>query len=319
MIDATLIVIPVLIVLLAPIVFSMIVLTGQETVRMIETFGKYSATAEAGLSFKLPWPLQSASGEFSLQQLQLSESVNVKSKDNAFVEVPIHLQYRVDPARARDAFYKLASPQSQIRSYIVNQVRSTASGLTFDELFQSKDMFEADVEETLKDRMSKFGYVMVNILVDDPQPSDDLRESFDRVIASKRLREAAENEAEAERVLAVAKAEAEGEALEIKGRSYSAFRKTVAEGNAEALKQFCGETGLKPADGLSFFNSINEMEAVRDAAASGGRVVFVSGSAKGGTNSEMMGLLAGMDDSGAKPAPSKGKTRPAKAQAAGEA
>lgn len=272
-----------------------IVITGQERVRMIETFGKFSKTAEAGLSFKWPAPFQFASQPLSLQQLQLSETVKVKSSDNAFVEVPIRLQYRVDPRRVKDAYYKLSNPEAQIRSYIVNQVRSTASGMSFDELFQSKDTFENAVEETLKDKMTEFGFIIANILVDDPQPSEELREAFDRVIASKRLLEASKNEAEAERVIAVAKAEAEGESLEIKGKAYASFRQTIAEGNAEALSAFVKDTGLSARDALEFFKNINEMEAVRDASSYGGRVVFVAGSAKKDENAALLGMLAGND------------------------
>jgi regulator of protease activity HflC (stomatin/prohibitin superfamily) len=200
----------------------------------------------------------------------------------------------------------------------VNQVRATAGGLTFEELFRSRDVFEADVEETLKEKMTEFGYIIVNILVDDPQPSSDLRDAFDRVIASKRLREAAENEGEAARVLAVAKASAEGESLRIKGEAYAHFRKTIAEGNAEALNKIAGETGLTAKDGLAFFNSINEMEAIRDAAANGGKVVFVAGSAKNDSESALLGMVsAGGDDTPAGKTTSEGKAT-SKAKATSE-
>lgn len=277
------------------IILTMIVITGQQNVRMVETFGKFSSVRTAGLSFKLPWPIQSASRSFSLRQLQLAEDVGVKSVDNAFLTVPIKLQYRVNPELADDAFYKLDDPEGQIRSYIVNQVRATASDLSFEQLFRSRNTFESDVAETLTDKMTEFGYTIVNVLVDDPQPSKDLRDAFDRVISSQRLKEAAANEGEAARIMSVAKAEAEGEALEIKGKAYAEFRKTVAEGNAEALNKFVGETGLTAKDGLTFFNSINEMEAVRDAAQQGGKIVFIAAAAKAESTSAVLGLVAGAD------------------------
>lgn len=251
----------------------------QQTVQMVETFGKFTSVRKAGLNFKAPWPFQSTSVPLSLRVLEIGQDVTVKSIDNAFLKVPIRVQYKVREEHADDAFYKLEDPEEQIRSYIVNQVRATASGLTFDALFQARDTFESDVSDTLEGRMRSFGYEIINVLVDDPQPSDDLRKAFDRVIAAKRLKEAAENEGEAARVLAVAKAEAEGQSLTIKGNAYAEFRKIVAKGNGEALQEFCGRTGLTGHDALAFFTSINEMEAVRDASNHGGRVVFVAGSA----------------------------------------
>lgn len=268
-----------LIVVAIPVIASMIVITRERHVRVIETFGRFSSVRQPGLSLKLPWPIQKASSNFSLQIREIGEEVGVKSSDNAFLVVPIRVQYRVKAGAERDAFYILENPEEQIRSYVVNQVRSSASGMSFDALFQSRDSFETAVEETLTARMTEFGFHIENVLVDDPQPSAQLRDAFDRVIASERMREAAINEAEATRIKMVAKAEAEGEALTIKAEAYANFRKIVAEGNAEALTRFSGSTGLAPEAGLSFFTSINEMEAVTGAAEAGGRVVFVAGSA----------------------------------------
>ena len=282
----------VVLVLAAILAATTVVITPQQHVRMIETFGKFSRTTSAGMGFKLPWPIQSAGAPFSMQIREISESVSVKSSDNAFVVVPIRVQVRVSETNAQDAFYKLDDAEGQIRSYVVNQVRSTASGLTFDDLFRSRDTFEQDVETTLKVRMSSFGFVIENVLVDDPQPSEELRRAFDSVLAAQRLKEAALNEGEAARIKAVARANAEGESLEIKGRAYAAFRKLVSEGNAEAITLFVGQTGISPEKALSFFDGINEMEAVRDAAASGGRVVFVASSAKSGEASALMGMVA---------------------------
>ena len=290
---------------------SMIVVTSQQHVKIVETFGKFASVRGAGLSFKLPWPIQTASSNFSLKIMEIAEEVTVKSSDNAFVTVPIRVQYRVSDNGAEQAFYKLDDPESQIRSYVVNQVRSTASGLTFDELFRSRDNFEQDVESTLKVRMTSFGFRIENVLVDDPQPSQQLREAFDRVIASQRLKEAAENEGEAARRLAVAKANAEGQSLEIKGAAWSKFRKTIAEGNAEALENFVGTTGLSPAEALVFFTSVNEMEAVRDAAGEGGRVVFVAGSARSGSDPALLGLMTeALPETGHAPSRDRGTAGP---------
>ena len=275
-----------------------IVITRQQHVRMIETFGKFSHVASAGLSFKLPWPIQMSTTDFSLKLLEIAEEVNVKSSDDAFLCVPIRVQFCVEANNAKDAFYKLDNPYDQIRSYVVNQVRATASGMTFNELFQARTTFEEGVEATLKGRMAEFGFNIENVLVDDPQPSDDLRKAFDRVISSKRLKEAAVNEGEAARTLAVAKATAEGESLKIKGVAYAEFRKTVAEGNADALEAFSGKTGLTAVAGLEFFTSINEMEAVRDAADAGAQIVFVTGSASAKSTNDpvLMGMIAANAD-----------------------
>lgn len=263
--------------LLAWIVGTGIVIVQQQSVRMVETFGRFSSVRQAGLSFKLPWPIQTVTRPLSLKVHEIAQDVSVKSIDNAFVVVPIRVQFAVAPAEAFSAFYKLSDPSEQIKSYIVNQVRATASGLTFNELFQSRDVFEADVRQTLEAQMREYGFVISNVLVDDPQPSSELRTAFDRVLASERLKEAAANEGEAEKILRVKQAEAEKAAMELKAQAFANFRTTVAEGNAEALKVFVKDIPIAPETVLRFFAEINQMEAIRDAAASGGRTVVVAG------------------------------------------
>lgn len=272
---------------------TMIVITKQKHVRMIETFGHFSSIRTAGLSFKLPWPFQSASEDFSMQLMPLSENVQVKSKDNAFVTVPIHVQYQVNPDGAEAAFYSLENPSSQIRSYVVNQVRATASSKSFDDLFKARDTFKDDIESMLSVKMAEFGFKIVDVLVDDPQPSEDLREAFDRVLASTRLKEAASNEGEAAKILSVAKANAEGEALKIRGNAFKDFRKTIAEGFGEALDELAGKTGLSKESLLTFLLDINEKEALTNAAQSGGKIVYVTGSAqRGAPDPAALALLA---------------------------
>ena len=289
---------------------TMLVVTPQQSIRMIETFGKYAGTRQAGLTIKAPFPIQSASRPFSLRLREIAVDVGMKSIDNAFVQVPIRVQFMVDPKRAREAYYLLEDAEGQITSYVINQVRATGGAKTFNELFTSRDAFESDVQELLEERMDEFGYVIRNVLVDDPQPSNELREAFDRVIASERLKEAATNEAEAERIKQVAGAQAEKESMVLRGEAISSFRKTITEGNAEAINSFTADTGLTAADALAFITSINEMEAVGRASEAGGSVVFVAGSAKDKAVDPMIAMLA--DKSGKaspKEAPS-GKATP---------
>ena len=281
--------------LVVAIVALSIVITPQNTVRVVETFGKYAGQRSSGLTFKLPWPFQTASAPINLRTQQVRETVGVMSSDKAFVMVPISVQFRIDPRSVYDAYYKLDRPVSQIQSYLNNSVRATASGKTFSELFQSRDAFRHDIEETLKEKMDDYGYIIVDVLVDDPQPSEEVVDSFNRVIASERLREAAENEGEAEKIRMVKSAEAEKASLELRGEALATFRQTIAKGNAEAVEAFVGKTGLGAKDALAFMTSVNEMEQLSQVASEGGRVIFIGASAAGGATALDPGMLAAIE------------------------
>ena len=47
-------------------------------------------------------------------------------------------QYRVNESNVKDAYYKLMRPESQIKSYIEDALRSSVPKLTLDELFEKK-------------------------------------------------------------------------------------------------------------------------------------------------------------------------------------
>ena len=47
-------------------------------------------------------------------------------------------QYRVNEQSVTDAYYKLMRPESQIKSYIEDALRSSVPKLTLDELFEKK-------------------------------------------------------------------------------------------------------------------------------------------------------------------------------------
>lgn len=55
-----------------------------------------------------------------------------------FVTLNVATQYRVNEQNVTDAYYKLMKPESQIKSYIEDALRSSVPKLTLDELFEKK-------------------------------------------------------------------------------------------------------------------------------------------------------------------------------------
>ena len=71
--------------------------------------------------------LSLASTHFFLGPIWLCNGT-VKLADNAFLSVTISVQYRVNPDKANDAYYKLAKPDEQIRSYVVIDILPVLKG-----------------------------------------------------------------------------------------------------------------------------------------------------------------------------------------------
>lgn len=286
---------PIILIVIA-LVATMIVITPQQHVRIIETFGKFAGFRNAGLSLKYPFPFQTASRPFSLQTRQFSDSVQVKSVDNVFVKIPVAVQFKVIPAQIRQAYYELEDPEDQMRSYIIAAIRSIASKMTFQHLYDEKDELSNEIKDAVGEKMHSYGYLIVDVLVDDPQPGEDIVRSYNDVVASVRAKEAATGYAEAERVRRVAEAKATGEAQEISAKATVEARRILAEGNAEAITKSIEGTGLGAEFGHHLVELSITAESIRDAARQGGRVVFVSG--ERGAPSAVHGLYAGLPAGG---------------------
>ncbi len=111
------------------------------------------------------------------------------------------------------------------------------------------------------------------------------------VIAAKREKEAAENEAGAERIRLVGVAEAEKTSKRLQGEGIAAQRLTIAEGYHDAmtqLKQAMPETSEDTI--LAMLMMTNHWDTVRDASSSLGNVIMVSDSGEAA-----MSVLARID------------------------
>ncbi len=178
------------------ILFSSIFIVRQKSVAVIEVFGKFYCTKEPGLSLKFPWPIASIVGRVNMQIQLLSGNVGVKTKNDAFLNLPWSVQYKVKPDRVKEAFYELENPQKQMTSLILNTIRSKVTSMTMEKVYSSKKGIIKEVKKELDDKFSNYGYEILSVLIDEPMPSEEVQSSFNRVIAAKREEIAAKAEAE---------------------------------------------------------------------------------------------------------------------------
>jgi regulator of protease activity HflC (stomatin/prohibitin superfamily) len=144
------------------------------------------------------------------------------------------------------------------------------------ELYANRDSVEQQVQTALSEQFARFGYVIENVLVDEPQPSIEVRDAFNKVIASKRLMEAARNEAEAERIKLVGAAQAEAESKKLQGEGMAQMREAIARGLEEAMNTMI-KSGLKTEQALQLLTDTNRIDAITSAAAHGNTIIIDAG------------------------------------------
>lgn len=261
---------------------SMVYVVKGKTAVILETFGRpHPHAVFPGLHVKLPWPVTTIVARVNLQLQEIHADVSVKTSDNAFMMLPVKVQYKAsdDSVGAVKAHYELESPEKQITSYVLNNVRQTASGMEMTELYANRDAVESQVQTALSEQFARFGYSIENVLVDEPQPSVEVRDAFNKVIASKRLMEAARNEAEAARIKLVGAAQAEAESKKLQGEGMAEMRTAIARGLETAMETM-KKAGLENSVAIQFLTDTNRLDTITSAASHGNTIIIDAGASK---------------------------------------
>jgi regulator of protease activity HflC (stomatin/prohibitin superfamily) len=206
-------------------------------VAVVTRFGKFLRVAEPGLNWKRPF-FDSVVGVVSLRVNQITLTMETKTRDNVFVTIPISVQNRVRPEKVYDAYYKLADPSAQIKSYVEQVILGHVPGMTLDEVFASQSSIAAAVKQELDADMAGFGYEIVNVLVTDIVPDAKVKSAMNDINAAQREQVAANSRGEAEKILVVKKAEAEAESKALQGQGIANQRKAIIEGLQVSIEQF---------------------------------------------------------------------------------
>jgi regulator of protease activity HflC (stomatin/prohibitin superfamily) len=257
------------------LIASMIVITPGKTARILETFGRPCEKAKMpGMSFKLPWPITQIVASINLQLREIGEDVSVKTLDNSFMVLPVKVQYKAssEPRGAVRAYYELENSEQQIISYVLNSVRQTASSMTMIDLYQNRNNIESQVQAELQEKFIQYGYMVQNVLVDEPQPSQEVRDAFNRVIASEREKEAAKNIADAERIKLVGVATAEKESKELQGQGIASMREAIAKGFDKSMQTLTA-TGLSTQEAVKLLMDTNRLDTLSSVASHGNLII----------------------------------------------
>lgn len=206
----------------------------QQTAGIVERFGRFTSVRKSGLQLKIPL-IDRVAGRINLRVQQLDVIVETKTKDDVFVKLKVSVQFKVIEENVYNAFYKLEYPHDQITSYIFDVVRAEVPKLRLDYVFERKDDIANAVKKELNEAMTRYGYDIINTLITDIDPDQQVKNAMNRINASEREKTAAEFEAEAQRIKIVAKARAEAESKRLQGQGIADQRREIARGLEESV------------------------------------------------------------------------------------
>ena len=222
------------------IVISSLYVVKQQSVAIIERFGRYQKISDSGIHMRAPFGIDKIAARVQLRVLQSEIVVETKTQDNVFVTMNVATQYRVNESNVKDAYYKLMRPESQIKSYIEDALRSSVPKLTLDELFEKKDEIALEVQKQVAEEMSTYVYIIVKTLIPKVEPDAEVKQSMNEINAAQRKRVAAQELAEADKIKIVTAAEAEAEKDRLHGVGIAEQRKAIVDGLADSIKELKG-------------------------------------------------------------------------------
>jgi len=226
-----------LLAVIAVILFMSFFTVQQQSVAIVQRFGKFIRISYPGLNMLIPF-VEKVAGVLSLRVDQLDVKVETKTEDNVFLHVLVSVQFYVHPEKTYEAFYKLQDPAKQITSFVFDVVRARVPKIKLDDVFEKKDEIAIAVKGELEQVMGDFGYGIVKALVTDIEPDKKVKESMNEINAAQRLRIAATEKGEADRILKVKSAEAEAQSKALQGKGMADQRKAIILGLKDSVTDF---------------------------------------------------------------------------------
>jgi regulator of protease activity HflC (stomatin/prohibitin superfamily) len=245
-------------------VLSSLFIVDQQSTAVIERFGRFLRTAQAGLNIKIPF-VDRIQGRVSLRVKQLDVAVETKTLDNVFVDIVASVQYRVIPEKAYEAFYILDNADAQIQAFVFDVIRARVPLINLDDVFSKKDEIANSVKEELQEVMNDFGYSIIKALVTDINPDNRVKTAMNEINEAQRMRVAAMERGEAEKILKVKQAEAESESKILQGKGVAGQRRAIMEGLKESLGEFQKQIGdTSPRDAMTLIMMAQYFDTLKD-------------------------------------------------------
>jgi membrane protease subunit HflK len=254
-------------IVLIALVYSSVFTVNTEEAAVILRFGKYVRTVDPGLHFKLPFGIEEkyvvpvrrqlkeefgfrtvSSGvrsQYSKQNFE-EESMMLTGDLNA-AEVEWIVQYRIaDPYKF---LFRVRNAQSTFRDLNEAIMREVVGDRTINEVLTvGRQEISSTVETQLQKLCNQYelGIRVEQVVLQDVNPPDEVKDSFNEVNEAQQEREKLINQARAEYNRVVPKARGEASRKIEEARGYALERVNVAEGEAARFTSLFNEYRKAP-------------------------------------------------------------------------
>ena len=186
---------PQVVVVLAVIVFALVTIfkgvrvVPQAEVHLVERFGKYRRTLNAGLNLIVPF-VDKIRHRVSILERQLPEfNISVITKDNVEVFLESTVFFRV--VDAASSVYRITNDELAIETTATSIIRSAAGKLDLDNLQSSRESMNHEIADNLQEAAEIWGIEITRTEITDIRVDDQTKEAQRKQLNAERERRAA--------------------------------------------------------------------------------------------------------------------------------
>jgi regulator of protease activity HflC (stomatin/prohibitin superfamily) len=256
------------------LVFKGLKVVPQSDVFVIERFGKFTKTLQAGLNFIVPF-LDRVAHRISVLERQLPEfTISVITKDNVEVKLDATVFYRITDAAA--SVYRIQDIDRAIHTASTSIVRSAAGKLELDDLQSSRESMNAEIAENLQNAATVWGIEITRTEITDIIVDEQTKSAQRQQLNAERERRAviAKSEGEKRSVELAADAELyqatkQAEAIRVKADATAYAIEVEAKANAEQTRLIAAAIAENGQPAINFEIMKRQIEALGEVASGG--------------------------------------------------
>ena len=212
---------------------SAVVFVPQNTAYIVERFGKYNKTMEAGLNILIPFFDRIAYRRTLKEQATDVPSQGAITKDNISLIVDGVLYLKVlDPYKAS---YGVDNYVYAVTQLAQTTMRSQIGQMDLDKTFEERESLNTNIVTSINDAAGPWGVQVLRYEIKDIEPPRSVLDAMERQMKAEREKRAAILESEGERQSAINIAEGEKRSQVLNAEAEKAEQILKAEGEAQAI------------------------------------------------------------------------------------
>ena len=220
-------------VILFIIIITNIRIVPQATEYVVELLGKYHATWQAGIHFKVPF-IEKVAKKITLKEQVLdSPPQPVITKDNVTMQIDTVVYFRIFDSKLYA--YGAVNPISALENLTATTLRNIVGELELDGTLTSRDTINGKMTEILDEATDQWGIKVGRVELKNIIPPAEIQNAMEKQMKAERDRRETLLQAEGHKAAAITRAEGDKQAMILAAEGERDARIARAEGEAKAV------------------------------------------------------------------------------------